>query len=106
MCEELNQMASRAALDPFIHMKSYQIQTSTFRTQEPDQMAAGGVNQRRPSQNTPPAAALTAALSFFLAPALEYAKRLPVQRRSSSDHSRNRIIKSSGSFSCFCCRGA
>lgn len=73
-------------------------------------MVAGGVNQRRSSQNTPPSVRLTAMLSVFLAPALKYAKLLSVQRRNSSNRSRTKqfvhyIIKSPGSFSWFCCRG-
>lgn len=106
MCEEPQQGASRAELLTPLK-KPYQIQTSTFRREELDQMVAGGVNQRCSSQNAPPWAGLTATLSDVLAPAL---KLLPVQRRNSSKRPRNqqlvhRITESSGPFSWFCCRG-
>lgn len=73
-------------------------------------MVAGGVNQRCSSQNTPPSAGLTAMPSVFLAPALKCAKLLPVPRRNSPNRPTNKqfvrpIMKSSGSFSWFCCRG-
>lgn len=73
-------------------------------------MVAGGVNQRCSSQNTPPSAGLTAMPSIFLAPALKCAKLLPVPHRNSPNRPTNKqfvrpIMKSSGSFSWFCCRG-